>query len=318
MMRLTTKKEKAKLRVTLVVPTYNGGKLWQDCATSIAEACRHTSTITKILIVDSSSTDNTVDIARQLGFAVHIIHARDFDHAGTRNLAASLVENCCDVVVFLTQDAIIESANSLRTLICAFNDQAVAVAYGRQMPHRNANPMAMHARIFSYKGIGYVADESSRHTMGLKAAFASNSFAAYRISTFSELGGFPDRSILAEDMYFAAKAIKAGFKVAYVADAAVRHSHNYGLFEEFRRYFDIGVFHRDEEWIAQYFGGAGGEGRRFLMSELRYLSKHGPLWIPRACLNNLLKIVGYKLGKNYRLLPSALRRRLSMHHAYWR
>jgi rhamnosyltransferase len=95
----------------------------------------------------------------------------------------------------------------------------------------------------------------------LKTVFTSNSFAAYRISTFIELEGFPDSTILSEDMFFAAKSVMAGYSVAYVSDAIVRHSHNYSTLEEFKRYFDIGVFQTDEPWIKQNFGGAGGEGK---------------------------------------------------------
>src|SRR5690606_25543778 len=153
--------------------------------------------------------------------------------------------------------------------------------------------------------------------MGLKTVFTSNSFAAYRVSVFQELGGFPEKNILSEDMYFAARAVLAGHKVAYVADATVLHSHNYTPMEEFRRYFDIGVFHHDEAWIAQAFGGAGGEGKRFIFSEARYLLRHAPLWLLRACVHNALKILGYKLGKNYTRLPVGLRRRFSMHRKYW-
>src|SRR5690606_21821348 len=103
---------------------------------------------------------------------------------------------------------------------------------------------------------------ADRNTLGLKAVFSSNSFAVYRLSVLRELGGFPERVILSEDMHLAARAVMAGHKLAYAAQAAVRHSHNYTPLQEFRRYFDIGVFHTEQAWIARTFGGAGGEGRR--------------------------------------------------------
>src|SRR5690606_22126597 len=131
------------------------------------------------------------------------------------------------------------------TLVAAFNDPAVAVAYGRQLPHHVANPIAAHARLFNYGARSYVAGMEDATRMGIKTVFASNSFAAYRAATFKELGGFPERTILSEDMYLAARSVLAGGKVAYVAEACVRHSHNYTPLEEFRRYFDIGVFQAD-------------------------------------------------------------------------
>lgn len=145
----------------------------------------------------------------------------------------------------------------------------------------------------------------------------SNSFSAYRLSIFNEIGRFPSNTILCEDMYYTAKAILAGYKVAYVADAVVKHSHNYSPIDEFKRYFDIGVFHANEKWIRENFGGAGGEGKKFILSEFSYLYKNGILWIPAAIINNFMKICGYKLGLIYKKLPKKLVIRLSMHRRYW-
>lgn len=137
------------------------------------------------------------------------------------------------------------------------------------------------------------------------------------VRCFFELGGFPDNTILAEDMYLTAKMIKAGYKVAYCAEAAVKHSHNYTPWEEFRRYFDTGVFHASEPWIREQFGGAEGEGMRFIRSELFYLWQNAPYWIPRALLTIGCKALGYKLGLHFRKLPWNLRHKLGMYKAYW-
>ena len=118
-------------------------------------------------------------------------------------------------------------------------------------------------------------------------------------------------------MYLTAKMINAGYKVAYCAEAAVKHSHNYTPWEEFRRYFDTGVFHASEPWIRKQFGGAGGEGGRFIRSEFAYLWQNAPSWIPRALLTSGCKLLGYKLGQNYRYLPWKWRYKLSMYKAYW-
>ena len=309
--------ETPELRAQVIVPTYNGGAVWRTAACALQATCAATPQISGVLVVDSSSADDTVAVAQAGGFAVQRIDPRDFDHAGTRNRACVGLDGEPDIVVFLTQDAILASDASLRELLDAFNDPAVAVAYGRQLPHVDANPIAAHARSFNYRERDYVVGREDGRSMGLKAVFTSNSFAAYRLSVFKALGGFPEKSILSEDMYFAAKAVMAGHKVAYVADATVLHSHNYTPVEDFRRYFDIGVFHHDEAWIGREFGGAGGEGKRFLLSEFRYLLKLAPAWLPRACVHNFLKIAGYKLGKTYTRLPVGLRRRFSMHKKYW-
>ena len=301
--------------VLVVVPVYNGGRVWREAAPALARAQKASCHRIRVKVVDSSSRDDSARVARESGFDVVTIDTADFDHGGTRNAAVRGAAD--DFLVFLTQDAILHGARAIDELLAAFSDAQVAVAYGRQLPHSDANPIAAHARTFNYPAAPYVAGLEDKQRLGIKTVFASNSFAAYRADVFHALGGFPEHNIVSEDMYLTARAVMAGHKVAYVPTACARHSHNYGPLEELRRYFDIGVFQQDEAWIGRTFGAAEGEGMRFVRSEFRYLLGRAPLWVPRACLHNALKIVGYRLGRHYPVLPSMLRRHLTMHRAHW-
>lgn len=304
-----------KMKTYIVVPTYNGGDIWREAAKRIRE---YAPANTFVQIVDSGSSDDTVKIAQEYDFSIHEIDSADFNHGGTRNLAVSLHKERFDLVIFLTQDAVPEPG-FVEKITDVFNNPSISCAYGRQLPHHDANPLAVHARYFNYGDKSYMATSHDVMSMGLKAVFASNSFSAYRISIFIELGGFPNNTILSEDMYYAAKSILAGYSVAYVSDSVVRHSHNYDTIEEFKRYFDIGVFHADEAWIRDKFGGAGGEGKRFLYSELKCLLKNNPLKnIPIAVMHNIAKIIGYKLGQNYKYLPKNIVKKFSMHKKFWK
>ncbi|CAM3456381.1 rhamnosyltransferase [Rouxiella silvae] len=302
------------MKYCLAIPTLNGGGVWKESIESIK---KYAPDGLDVLVIDSGSRDETAVLAEQAGFKVVSISSQEFNHGGTRNLAVELAPEDCEIVVFLTQDAIPEEG-SLQRLVATFEDPKVACAYGRQLPHRDATPISRHARNFNYTAQNHVYTREDIPEVGLKTVFTSNSFAAYRISVFKELGGFPSNTILGEDMFYAGKAVLAGYKVAYEAEAIVRHSHNYTSVEEFKRYFDIGVFHGKETWIHDNFGGAGGEGKKFIFSELRFLLKHGVLYLPRACINNFMKIAGYKLGKNYKTLPFRWAQKLSMHKRYWK
>jgi len=299
-----------------MVPVYNGGALWQQAAQALARAREASGHHIRIKVVDSSSHDDSVAIARAQGFEVIGISSEDFDHGGTRN--AAVMSDPADIYLFLTQDAVLDRPDAIDTLLAAFHDPAVALAYGRQLPQRAANPIAAHARRFNYGAQSHVVSREDSTRLGIKTVFASNSFAAYRATTFNALGGFPERNILSEDMYLAARAVLEGGKLAYVAEACVRHSHDYTPLEEFRRYFDIGVFQADHPWIGETFGAAEGEGLRFVRSEARYLLAQAPLWLPRACLHNALKILGYRLGRHYQRLPASWLPRLSMQPRYWK
>lgn len=302
------------IRFFISIPTYNGNGVWKETASNICE-CAPKGTF--VQVIDSGSSDDTVSIAINAGFDVKKILSADFNHGGTRNQAVNEHLDNYDIAIFLTQDSIPQHG-FIEAIIAAFDDKEVACAYGRQLPHIDANPISQHARYFSYPKNGYICNKDSATEMGIKAVFMSNSFSAYRVSIFKELGGFPSNTILCEDMFFTAKALLAGYKSAYVADAMVRHSHNYTPVEEFKRYFDIGVFHCDEPWIRSSFGGAGGEGKKFIISELIYLWKKKPRWIPVACINNVMKIIGYKLGQKYKILPDFLIKICSMHSRFWK
>lgn len=118
-------------------------------------------------------------------------------------------------------------------------------------------------------------------------------------------------------MLLCAKLLRAGHRVAYQADARVRHSHDYTVAQQFRRYFDIGVS------IAQagpLLDGArpGGEGVRFTVAQLRYLARARAWeWIPRTVVETGAKYVGFHLGMRERALPGGMKRRLSMHPFFW-
>ncbi|HDT1828620.1 TPA: glycosyltransferase family 2 protein [Klebsiella quasipneumoniae subsp. similipneumoniae] len=302
------------MKIIIAIPTYNGQELWGEVVNNIK---KYAPSDVAVKVVDSGSVDNTVKYALDSGFTVEQISSSEFNHGGTRNYLVEKYIDTHDIVVFLTQDAI-PQRNFIDEIVSVFEDMDVVCAYGRQMPHKNANPIAQHARFFNYTDTSFICDKESRESLGLKTVFMSNSFSAYRLSTFKTLGGFPSNTILCEDMFFTAKAILAGYKSAYVADAIVLHSHNYTPLQEFCRYFDIGVFHSDEFWIRSEFGGAGGEGKKFILSEIKYLVKKGYRWIPYACMNNFMKLLGYKIGLKYKLLPHSIVRTFSMHKRFWK
>lgn len=299
--------------VFIAIPTYNGGDVWGKGIRRIKDLYPENLSVS---IVDSGSKDNTVKLAEELGFSVTKILSKDFNHGGTRNMLVKKAPSGAEIVIFITQDAIIEKG-CFENIASIFDDPGIGCAYGRQLPHDDASLISTHARHFNYPETSYVYSLADAKDRGLKTVFMSNSFAAYRISIFNELGGFPSNTILSEDMYFAAKCILAGYKVAYVSSAQVKHSHNYSSIQEFKRYFDIGAFHGKEKWIFESFGGAGGEGLSFIKSEFLFLMKNNFLLIPLSFFNNAMKIIGYKLGKNYKKLPEFLIKRMSMHSKYW-
>jgi rhamnosyltransferase len=297
----------------MVVPTCNAKKHWKALSGGLR---LQGLSADQILIVDSSSDDGTRELAEAEGYQVVRIDRCDFNHGGTRQLALGLVP-WANLVVYLTQDAILATAGSLDLLLSAFEDRRVAAAYGRQLPRLGAGPIEAHARLFNYPPESGVRDLESRHTMGIKTTFLSNSFSAYRVSELQEVGGFPTDVIMAEDAIVAARLLLAGWKTAYVAEAQVYHSHPFTIGQEFRRYFDTGVYHSQAKWLRDEFGDPGGEGKRFVMSELAYLTPRHLHLVPYALLRTVSKAIGYQLGFRKSALGVRWSRRLSYHKGYW-
>lgn len=303
-----------KIRYGVLVPTLNAGSHWSAW---LGALCAQTLSPEEVLVIDSGSSDQTVTMATKAGHTIINVARCTFNHGGTRRRGADHFGRSVDVLVCLTQDAELATPDAIANLLKAFEDPAVGAAYGRQLPAHDALPLATHARLFNYPAVSHTVYPGDQQTLGFKACFLSNSFAAYRVSDLSLVGGFPDNVILGEDTSVAARLLLAGKAIRYQADACVYHSHNYTPLEEFRRYFDTGVFHAREHWLLDTFGSAGGEGLRFVTSELRYLMGRAPWLIPSALLRTACKLTGYRLGRGEASLPIRLKRRLSMFRAYW-
>jgi len=298
--------------VSLIIPTYNASSYLEK----LLKIMKQQSISYELIIIDSSSTDSTKNILEPLADTFITIPKKEFDHGGTRTIAAKAAKG--EILLFLTQDALPASSTSFETLLDAFKDPQVAAAYGRQLPYKTTNIFGKHLRYFNYPKSSCVRSLEDKKTYGMKTAFLSDSFAAYRKSAMHEVDYFQDGLIFGEDNHIGAKLLLKGYSIAYVAQAEVYHSHSYHPIQEFQRYFDMGVFHTQEHWILDTFGKAEGEGGRYVKSEFKYLLQHKAYSkIPLFFLRNGLKYIGYKLGKNYIKFPKRIVPILSMQSSWW-
>ena len=275
------------------VPTLNAQDTWDEFSAALKS---QTIRPKEVLIIDSSSSDGTAEKALADGFRVVKISRSEFRHGATRQLALEVGAKC-DLLVFLTQDAILANRGALATLLKMFEDPKVGAAYGRQLPRKGAGPIEAHARLFNYPPLSNTRSKETISSLGFKTIFFSNSFGAYRLQALKDVGGFQSELEFGEDTVAAARLILAGWKIAYVAEAQVFHSHELSWKEEFRRYQKVGELHSQQGWLLDHFGGATGEGSRFILSELRLLIRTAPLSIPISLLRAGCKYFGYKRGQ---------------------
>ena len=307
----------------VIVPTYNPGReAWAKWVQALqTQNCKPM----QVVVVDSGSTDGSLDLSLQAGFTVLHTKAQDFNHGGTRQWALNEgflnpePNPAPEFIVFLTQDAILAGPNALAELLQAFQDPQVAAAYGRQLPNPEAHWLEAHTRSFNYPDTGRTVQLQDKASLGIKACFLSNSFAAFRLQALMAQGGFPANLPLGEDTFTAAKLLLSGQSLRYQASAAVYHSHNYNGILDFQRMFDTGVFHAQNPWLLQSFGKAEGEGAKLVRSQWHRLLQQPQFMqgLLQWLSINALKLLGYKLGRAHQWLPLALTKKFAMNKVFW-
>ncbi len=302
-------------KISLFIPTFNALDQCNDVFRRNLEIINQAK-FYRVLIIDSSSTDDTLSVVKSYSFEYHTIPQNKFDHGATRQKALELLGDS-NIIIYMTQDALLEDINSIKHLATPLlEDHDVAACYGRQLAHDDADPFAAHLRKFNYSDKSYVRNYAERCVYGMRCIFSSDAFCAYKVSALNQIKGFPKHIIFGEDMYIFARILQSGFKVAYSAEAICYHSHNYTIKQDFKRYFDIGVFHRSENWILQDFGTASKQGIKFVLSELIYLRYRPWLWF-KSIAKFGAKYFGYKLGYNYDIIGVRLCRKLTNNQSFW-
>lgn len=298
--------------ISLIIPTLNGGK---ELPVLLEQINKQTVKVKEIIIIDSQSKDGTIQVAKDYKAQVISIRRDDFDHGGTRNLAVTKATG--DIVIFMTQDAIPTNEETIENLIKPLEEPDVIVSYARQLPKEDAQITDKFLRLYNYPARSKIKSRLDIPVMGIGAFQNSNVCAAYRRAEFEKLGCFPQPTVSNEDMLFAGKAILAGYKVSYTAEALVFHSHNYSYTKLFKRYFDIGAS-LDNEPIIKQVGKAEKKGFHFICNQLKFVREKGSLAdVPVVFFEALCKYAGFKLGENHRMLPKNIKKYLGLHKGYW-
>ena len=270
----------------------------------------------EVVLIDSGSTDATLEIAR--GFPIRIEHipAETFHHARTRNFAAGLGKG--RILVNLSQDAIPATDTWLHNMLANFGDPCVGAVYGRQLPKPGSTMERRDTFDTVYSDQRIVKDPAHRNGMGYRFYHFSDVNSAIRRSVW-QTARYPENLKVFEDLGIAKRILDAGWKIVYEPEAPVFHSHHFTTAQLFKRYFDIG--HTLKE--LQIWDAPGTRSsmlrdlRKLLSRQLARRNDEGTQDRVHAAVGqSLAKSAGLLLGLNQRFLPLALKRHLSAYRAY--
>jgi rhamnosyltransferase len=279
------------MRISVIIPTLNAGASIGDMLSLLNAQDQPPH---EIIVIDSSSADKTVATAKALGAKTSIIPRASFNHGKTRNQGA--LEASGDILVFMTQDALPIDNGLLSMLSRPLREKDIAATFGRQIPRHDASPLETFTRLFNYPDKGIVKGMEDVQRLGIKTFFISNACSSYRKDIFLQVGMFPEDVKANEDMLISARLITRGYKIAYVAEAKVIHSHNYSLAGQFVRYFRIGSSLRKNRWILN-IARPEGEGLRFIKEQIQFVAgRKQYLWIPYIFLESVTKYAGFRIG----------------------
>ena len=236
-----------------------------------------------LLAVDSGSTDRTLEILSH--FPHRQIRIDPWEYFPGKVLNRAVVETRGEIIVFLNSDAAPLTAGALRRLIAAFDEPEVQGAFARQVPRPDAEAWVRRDYAVSFPD---AQDPPAWIPYSLPLAAMRRS-AWERHPFYTDAWG-------SEDIEWGVYARKEGWKVRYVPDAIVMHSHNYTLRQLYGRRFIEG---EADAWI---------HGRPLRL----------PVTVVRTIASSLRDIAPCVRERQWTGILLAPIRRLTFHWAYLR
>jgi rhamnosyltransferase len=225
--------------VSVIIPTYNAGPGFGEVLEAISG--QRSGFAYEVLVIDSGSTDGTPELARRYSARTLSVPRSEFNHGGTRNRAISEARG--EYVAMLVQDAVPADEAWLGGLVENLaGDEAVAGAYSRQIPREDCNPFTRHGLENHFTNL------PERRVQAIEDPAAYEALTPRKklgLVTFDDVSSCLRRSVwdehpferlsFGEDIEWAERVMKRGYKIVYDPASAVIHSHNRSSFYEMKR-----------------------------------------------------------------------------------
>ena len=212
--------------IGVVIRTLNEAELIGTCLETLAR--QHGGFDLDVLVVDSGSTDATIEIAREHGARILEIESTDFDYSKALNLGIEQVAG--DLVVSLSAHAVPTDDGWLERMVAPFEDERVVGVAARHVPWPGAPWQEVHR-------LGHQFPETRAvSTVARDDIVFSNAASAIRRSVWADE---PFTLPAAEDLEWAQRVVRAGWVVVYEPAATVLHSHHESARAQALRMIDI-------------------------------------------------------------------------------
>jgi len=181
----------------------------------------------EVIIVDSGSTDRTLEIAEKYPVRIYRINPEDFTYGFSLNYGFERARG--KYVVCLSGHALPQSRDWLSSIISNFNDEKVAAVMCKTIPWPDCNP-------FDRRGLLKKYNNHRREITEGPPFIFSNSSSVIRKDIWKRIH-FDETLSYSEDVDWARKVGALNYKIIYEPDAKVYHSHNESLKQIYRRFY---------------------------------------------------------------------------------
>lgn len=227
-------------QVSVLLLTYNGLATLPAVLDGIA--AQTTDWPVEVVAIDSGSSDGTLDLLAARVDRLVRIPSGEFNHGLTRNRGIAACHG--EFVVLLVQDAVPIGTTWLAELTRPLlTDPSVAGTFARQRPRPDASALTRYyyGRSWMAKGdTARIASIASREDFRARSPMEQ-----LDLCTFDDVCSCVRRAVwdripfrhtpIAEDLEWAMDVLLAGFRLAYVPEAAVMHSHDRSAAYELKR-----------------------------------------------------------------------------------
>lgn len=193
----------------------------------LLEGLRHqTIRDVEIILVDSGSTDRTAQIAESFG--AHVVHIRPAEFTFGRSLNLGMKAATQELVAIASAHVYPVYPDWLESLLRPFEDEKVALTYGKQRGPASAKYSEQQIFHQWYPDVSRLRQDT---------AFCNNANAAIRKSLW-EQNPYDETLTGLEDLAWAKWAGEQGHAIAYVAEAEIVHVHHetpQGVYNRYRR-----------------------------------------------------------------------------------
>lgn len=304
-------------QLSIIIPTKNGASDVEKCLDGVF--AQHIDIPYEVIVIDSGSTDSTLQIVRKFLVKLVEIEPRDFGHGKTRNLGAALAKG--KYLVYLVQDAYPANEHWLGQLVQNLEqDDRVAGAYSRWLPKPDCNPV--HARwirehfspvkeIRSLDGL----DENDYLSNIRKLIVFSNVSSCIRKAVWEGIP-FDETLTFGEDQQWSKKVLQAGHAIIYEPESIVYHSHNESFKQRFKTSFDAALSFKkiagvDAGLLSIVPSVLAGTARDWKFMG-RSSFRRNASWLIYSVIAHATVGLGWWLGTHHKYIPDGLKRRISM------